>query len=65
MRQCLALLFLFSLAALGQTGFSPAGTWISTLRNFDEPLYFRLQLDLDGTKLSGKLGGDIFEGAFE
>src|SRR5579862_6055488 len=65
MRRRLALLLLFSLAALGQTASSPAGTWISTLRNFDEPIYFRLQLDLDGAKLTGKLGGDIFEGAFE
>src|SRR5204862_6911209 len=65
MRRRLALLLLFSLVAFGQTASSPAGTWLSTLRNFDEPLYFRLQLALDGTKLTGKLGGDIFEGAFE
>jgi hypothetical protein len=65
MRHCPALLLLFSLAAFGQTASSPAGTWISILRNFDEPLYFRLQLELDGTKLTGKLGNDVFEGTFQ
>jgi amidase len=65
MRQRFALLFLFSFVVFGQPTFSPAGTWISTLRNFDEPIYFRLQLKLDGTKLTGKLGNDLLEGTFE
>jgi acetamidase/formamidase len=65
MRHCLALLLLFSLAAFGQTVSSPAGTWISTFRNFDEPIYFRTQLELDGTKLTGKFGNDVFEGTFQ
>ncbi len=65
MRHCLALLPLFSLAAFGQTVSSPAGTWISTFRNFDEPIYFRAQLELDGTKLTGKFGNDVFEGTFQ
>src|SRR5665213_1734673 len=65
MRDCLALLLLFFWAAFGQTASSPVGTWISTFRNFDEPLYFRLQLELDGTKLTGKLGNDVFKGTFQ
>ena len=65
MRHRLALPLLFSLAAIGQTVSSPAGTWISTFRNFDEPIYFRTQLELDGTKLTGKFGNDVFEGTFQ
>ena len=65
MRHCLALLLLFSLAAIGQTVSSPAGTWISVFRNFGEPIYFRTQLELDGTKLTGKFGNDVLEGTFQ
>jgi hypothetical protein len=64
MRSCLTF-FLLSLVAFGQNAFSPAGTWISTLRYFDEPKYDRLQLELQGTKLTGKLGDDVFEGTFQ
>jgi hypothetical protein len=53
------------MAAFGQTAFSPAGTWISSFRNFDEPIYFRTQLELDGIKLAGKFGNDVFEGTFQ
>jgi amidase len=62
MRCCIGLL-LFSWAVFAQT--SPAGKWISILRFFDEPNYGRLQLELNGTKLTGKLGNDAFEGTFQ
>jgi amidase len=62
MRFCIGLL-LFSGAVLAQT--SPAGKWISILKFFDEPNYGRLQLELNGTKLTGKLGNDAFDGTFQ
>jgi amidase len=62
MRSCITLL-LFSWAVFGQT--SPAGKWISILKFFDEPNYSHLQLELNGTKLTGKLGNDAFEGTFQ
>jgi amidase len=58
-------LFLFCFAAFGQNPSSPAGRWISVLKFFDQPNYGRLQLELDGTKLTGTLGSDAFEGTFE
>jgi amidase len=54
---------LFSWAVFGQM--SPAGKWISNLKFFDEPGYSRLELELNGTKLTGKLGKDPFEGTFQ
>jgi amidase len=62
MRSCMTLL-LFSWAAAAQT--SPAGKWISNLKFFDEPSYSHLQLEQNGSKLTGRLGNDAFEGAFE
>lgn len=56
-------LLLFSCAVFAQE--SPAGKWISVLKFFDEPNYGRLQLELNGTKLTGKLGNDPFEGTFQ
>jgi acetamidase/formamidase len=44
---------------------SPAGQWISNLKFFDESIYDRLEFNLSGTKLTGKLGQDTFDGAFE
>src|SRR5579863_469911 len=64
MRSYLTLL-LFSWAAFGQNAGSPAGRWISNLKFFDDPNYGHLQLELNGTKLTGKLGSDAFEGAFQ
>lgn len=61
MRTGMALL-LFAYTAFGQT--SPAGKWISVLTYFDEPDYDHLQWELSGTKLTGKLGNDVFEGSF-
>jgi acetamidase/formamidase len=60
--RCWMTLLLFSWAAFGQI--SPAGKWISVLKFFDEPNYGRLQLELNGTNLTGKLGNDPFEGTF-
>jgi hypothetical protein len=62
MRFCTGLL-LFSCAVFAQT--SPVGKWISILKFFDEPNYGRLQLELNGTRLTGKLGNDAFEGTFQ
>jgi amidase len=57
-------LFLFSVAAFGQNP-SPAGKWVSVFKFFDQPNYGRLQLELNGTKLTGKLRDDPFEGTFD
>jgi amidase len=61
--RCWITLLLFSCAAFGQT--TPAGRWISVLKFFDEPNYGHLQLELNGTALTGKLGKDPFEGTFQ
>jgi amidase len=58
-------LFLFACAASAQEAASPAGKWISDLKFFQENNYQRLELSLDGTKLSGKLGNNNFEGVFQ
>lgn len=58
-------LFLLACAASAQEAASPAGKWISTLKFFQENNYQRLELSLDGTKLSGKLGNNNFEGVFQ
>src|SRR5262249_44748795 len=60
----LLLLTLVSLA-YAQTSSSPAGKWISNLKFFDEDDYQRLEFKLDGTKLTGKLGGGEFVGSFQ
>jgi amidase len=62
MRSWITLL-LFSWSAFGQT--SPTGKWISVLKFFDEPNYGHLQLERNGTALTGKLGNDPFEGTFQ
>ena len=61
--RCWMTLLLFSWAAFGQI--SPAGKWISVLKFFDEPNYSHLQLEVNGTKVAGKLGNDAFEGTFQ
>jgi hypothetical protein len=35
---------------------------MSVMKLFEERLYARLQLDVTGNKLTGKLGDDTFEG---
>jgi amidase len=64
MRSSIALL-VFAFAAFGQNSSSPAGKWISILKFFDQPNYQRMELEVSGNKLTGKLGNDPFEGAFE
>lgn len=65
MRYALALLCLAA-AARSQTGSpSPAGKWVSNLKFFEENNYDHLELNLSGTKLTGKLGGDAFDGTFQ
>ena len=59
----LITLLVFSWAAFGQA--SPAGKWISVLKFFDEPNYGRLELAVSGTKLTGKLDDNAFEGTFQ
>ena len=62
MRYAVALLCLAA-AALAQNP-SPAGKWISNLKYFDNDNYDRLELTLNGSKLTGKLGEDAFDGTF-
>jgi len=62
MRTGIAFLIL-ACAASGQT--SPTGKWISVLKFFDEPDYDHMQLELNGSKLTGKLGNDVFDGTFQ
>jgi amidase len=61
MRIATALLFLAAIVK-AQT---PDGKWVSNLKFFDDNNYDRLELQLSGTKLTGKLGGDPFDGTFE
>jgi amidase len=58
---------LISGLACAQNASSPAGKWISklTLIDKDNVNYDRLQLELNGTKLTGKLGNNAFEGTFQ
>jgi amidase len=61
MRFATALIFFIS-TIQAQT---PAGKWISNLKFFEDNNYDRMELELSGTKLTGKLGGDPFDGTFE
>ena len=65
MRYTLALLCLASAAWAQTASPSPAGKWISDLKFFDNDNYDRLDLSLSGTRLTGKLGTDAFDGTFE
>ena len=60
-------LFFFFACSLtfAQTTPSPAGNWVSNLKYFENDNYDRLRLELNGTKLTGKLGDDPFEGTFQ
>src|SRR3954447_5301268 len=44
---------------------SPAGKWISNLKFFEDNNYDRMEFELNGTKLTGKLGNDSFDGTFQ
>ena len=60
MRQVLAL-FCIACPLIAQ---SPAGKWTSDLKWFDQDRYERLEITLTGDKLTGKLGGQAFDGTF-
>jgi amidase len=58
---------LFAVCALtfAQSAPSPAGNWISNVKYFENDNYERLTLQLNGTKLTGKLGDHPFDGTFQ
>src|SRR5579862_8068538 len=60
-------LLLISGLVYAQSTSSPAGKWISvlTIIDRDNVNYDRLQLELNGNKLTGKLGNNPFEGTYE
>jgi amidase len=62
----LRFLLFFAPAALlvGQNQPSPAGDWVSNLKYFENDNFDRLHLELNGSKLVGKLGDDAFNGTF-
>ncbi len=60
-----ALFFVFCCSAFSQSASSPAGKWISNLKEFENNNYDRLEFELSGRKLTGKLGQDNFEGTFQ
>jgi hypothetical protein len=64
MRFALTLLALAA-AVWGQTAPSPAGKWNLAAKVFDDTNYEHMELALDGTKLTGKIGGRTFEGTFQ
>ncbi len=57
--------FVFCWIAFAQADVSPAGKWVSNLKYFEDNNYDRLELEINGGKLSGKLGDDTFEGTFK
>lgn len=65
MRYALALLCLAAAARAQTASASPAGKWVSNLKFFEENNYDRLELNLNGTTLTGKLGGNAFDGTFQ
>jgi len=50
--------------ALSLPAQTPAGHWVSNLKFFDNNNYDRMELKLDGTALTGEIGGDPFKGTF-
>src|ERR1700722_11636529 len=64
MRYAIALVCLAA-AGAQTTSLSPAGKWVSNLKFFEENNYDRLELILNGTTLTGKLGSDAFDGTFQ
>jgi amidase len=65
MRFAIALLCLAAAAAAQTASLSPAGKWVSNLKFFEEDDYDRMELNLSGTTLTGKLGSDVFSGTFQ
>jgi acetamidase/formamidase len=62
LRHC-SLIFLCFVAA-AQSVVTPSGKWVSNLKYFANNNYDRMELELTGTKLVGKLGNDSFDGTF-
>jgi len=62
-RSCFILFFPSTVFA--QAPASPAGKWISNLKFFQENNYQRLELNISGTSLTGKLGNNDFQGTYE
>ena len=63
MRYALAT-FVLAAAAWGQPAPTPAGKWISILTFFDNTNYDRMELNLKGDTLTGKIGNNVFDGTF-
>lgn len=61
----LSILLVVCCFAFSQSEPPVVGTWVSHLKYFENDDYDRLHLELNGTKLTGKLGDDPFEGTFE
>src|SRR5436189_6372701 len=61
MRRLPMLLCAFALSLSAQT---PAGSWISNFKFFDNNSYRRMELKLSGSTLTGTIGRDAFEGTF-
>jgi amidase len=64
MRHWTTLLVLVFTAS-AQISSSLGGKWISNLKFFDNENYQHLELDVNGSRLTGKLGDDAFEGTFQ
>jgi amidase len=61
----IAALLLFLGFASAQPPSSPTGKWISHTKFFDNDNYDRLQLELDGTRLTGKFRGSDLAGTYQ
>jgi acetamidase/formamidase len=62
MRRLLSLLFLAPVLLIAQQQNSLTGRWIFTADFYGTPLTVPMELDQQGDKLTGKLGGDKLEG---
>ncbi|HEY3836127.1 MAG TPA: acetamidase/formamidase family protein [Bryobacteraceae bacterium] len=58
------LLVAASLTVSAQVASSPAGQWVSHRKYADNNFYQRMQLELNGGKLTGKFGGQDLDGTF-
>ena len=58
-------LLVFVYIAAAQNASSPAGAWLSSFKVFEQTVYQRIQLEVVGSKLTGKLENDCLEGTFE
>src|SRR5689334_7439867 len=63
--RAITILLAFVSLAMAQNSSSPAGTWLSSFKVFDQTVYQRLQIEVAGTKITGKLDNGVFEGTFQ